>query len=120
TWVTLCALNRRAHALEGVSRHGRTAPVCGPPARGREDGAAVRRVRHLTQDGLQDLRPVQRLRRAGVYGSQPTAVSPSESTAAAAGSGDCAVEAGISRLGSAEDPRKAAAAVDCAAPAGDQ
>ena len=29
--------------------------------RGREDGAAVRRVRHLPEDRLQDLRPVQRL-----------------------------------------------------------
>jgi putative transposase len=28
--------------LEGVSRHGRAAPVCRPPARGREDGPAVR------------------------------------------------------------------------------
>src|SRR5439155_24027109 len=40
----------RGHALEGVSRHGRAAPVCGPPARGREDGAAVRRVRHFAED----------------------------------------------------------------------
>src|SRR6478609_1066437 len=49
--------SRRGHALEGVSRHGRAAPVCGPPARGREDGAAVRRVRDLPKDRLQDLRP---------------------------------------------------------------
>src|ERR671915_313389 len=45
---------RRGHALEGVSRHGRATPVCRPPARGREDGAAVRRVRDFTQDRLQD------------------------------------------------------------------
>ena len=54
---------RRGHALEGVSRHGRAAPVCRPPARGREDGAAVRRVRDLPQDRLQNLRPLQGLRR---------------------------------------------------------
>ena len=34
--------------MEGVSRHGRATPVCRPPARGREDGAAVRRVRDFT------------------------------------------------------------------------
>jgi hypothetical protein len=28
TWVTLLPLHRRGHALEGVSRHGRAAPVC--------------------------------------------------------------------------------------------
>src|SRR5471032_1347788 len=39
-WVTLLPLQRRGHALEGVSRHGRAAPICRPPTRGREDGAA--------------------------------------------------------------------------------
>jgi putative transposase len=61
--------------LEGVSRHGRATPVCRPPARGREDGAPVRRVRDLAEDGLQDLRPLQRLWRAGVHGSESPAVS---------------------------------------------
>ena len=42
---------------------GRAAPVCRPPARGREDGAAVRGVRDLAQDRLQDLRALQGLRR---------------------------------------------------------
>src|SRR5258707_5499189 len=101
-------LQRRGHALEGVSRHGRAASVCGPPARGREDGAVVRRVRDLTEDWLQDLRPLQRLRGPSLHGSQSAALSPGQSTAAAAGSGDCAVEARIPRVGGAEDPRKAA------------
>src|ERR1051325_6112921 len=77
-----------------------------PPARGREDGAPVRRVRDLAQDGLQDLRALQGLRRCGVYRSQPAPLSPGQSTAAAAGSGDCTVQAVISRLGGAEDPRE--------------
>ena len=51
------------------------------------------------EDRLQDFRPVQGLRRRGVHGSEPAAVSPGQSTAAAAGSGDCAVEAGVSRVG---------------------
>ena len=91
--------SRRGHALEGVSRHGRAAPVCGPPARGREDGAAVRRVRDLAQDGLQDLRSLQRLRRRRVQRSQPAPLSASESTAAAAGSDDCPVETGVPGVG---------------------
>ena len=55
--------------MEGVSRHGRATPVCRPPARGRKDGAAVRRVRDLAQDRLQDLRSLQRLR-----GRRPSAI----------------------------------------------
>ena len=36
--------------MEGVSHHGRAAPICRPPARGRKDGAVVRRVRDLPED----------------------------------------------------------------------
>ena len=97
--------------MEGVSRHGRAAPICRPPARGREDGAAVRRVRDLAQDRLQDLRPVQGLRRRGVHRSQPAARiarrigcrPPIEAI-------DRPTEARVSRLGRAEDPREAAPA----------
>ena len=48
---------------------------------------------------------------AGLHRSQPTAVSPGESAAGADRSDDRAAEAGVSRLGRAEDPREAAAAV---------
>lgn len=37
--------------MEGVSRHGRAAAICSPPARGREDGAALRRVRISRKTG---------------------------------------------------------------------
>ena len=47
----------------------------------------------------------------GVHGSQPAAAPPSESTAGADRGDDCAAEARVSRLGRAEDPREAAAAV---------
>ena len=113
-------LQRRGHALEGVSRHGRATPVCRPPARGREDGAAMRRVRDFAQDRLQDLRPLQRLRRPGVQRSEPPRASPGESAAGADRSDDRALEAGVSGLGRAEDPRETAAAVHRPAPAGDQ
>ena len=47
----------------------------------------------------------------GVHRSQPAAVSPGESAAAADRSDDRPAEAGVSGLGRAEDPREAAAAV---------
>ena len=47
-------------------------------------------------------------------------VSASESAAAAGRGHDCAAEARVSGLGRTQDPREAAAAVDDAAPAGDQ
>jgi Na+/H+ antiporter NhaD/arsenite permease-like protein len=40
---------------------------------------AVCRVRDLPQDGLQDVRPLQRLRRAGLHRPQPAAISAGES-----------------------------------------
>jgi len=49
------------------SPDGWRAPICRPPTRGREDGPSVRRVRHLAQDQLQDLRPLQRLRPRGAH-----------------------------------------------------
>ena len=118
--MTLLPLQRRGHALEGVSRHGRAAPVCRPPARGREDGAAVRRVRDLPEDGLQDLRPLQGLRGPGVQRPQPAAASAGESVAGADRGHDRAPEARVSGLGRAEDPREAAAAVPGPASAGHQ
>ncbi len=60
--------------MEGVSRHGRAAPVCRPPARGREDGAAVRRVRDLPENRLQDLSTATRTAAcAALTRSQPAA-----------------------------------------------
>ena len=53
----------------------------------------------------------------GVHRSEPAAPSSGQSAAAAARSGHRAAEAGISRLGRAEDPREAAAAVPGAASA---
>ena len=79
---------------------------------GEKMAALVRRVRDLAQDRLQDFRPVQGLRAEGVHGSQPTAVSPGQSVAAADRGHDRAAEAGVSRLGRAEDPREAAPADD--------
>src|SRR5438045_5119791 len=63
TWVTVYSedigdtrpLLRRGHALEGVSRDGRATSICGPAARGRDDGGAVRGVRNFPQNGPQDL-----------------------------------------------------------------
>ena len=90
---------------------------CGPPARGRKDGAAVRRVRHLPQDRLQNLRPLQRLRTHRIHGSQPPALSPGESAAGADRGDDRPAEARVPRMGRAEDPRKIAAAGHAVAPA---
>ena len=105
-------LHRRGHALEGVSRHGRATPVRGPPAGGREDGGAVRGVRDLPQDRLQDLSSATR-----------TAASTGSPTAAGGRIGtriSCrwSIEKRIVRLkreypgwGAPEDPRAAAAAL---------
>ncbi len=106
--------------MEGVSRHGRAASVCRPLARGREDGAAVRGLRHFAQDRLQDLRALQRLRARGVYRSQSAAVSPGESAARAARGDDRPVEARVPGLGRAQDPGEAPAAGPRRAAAGDQ
>src|SRR5215204_3595920 len=66
---------RRGHALEGKSRHGRTRSLCGPPARRREDGGRVRGVRDFAKNGLQDLSTLQRDRRQGADGPQPSTAS---------------------------------------------
>ena len=79
--------------MEGVSRHGRATPVRRPPARGREDGAPLRRVRDFAQDGLQDLRPLQGLRRSGLQRSQPPCAPAGESVARALGGHHRAIEA---------------------------
>jgi hypothetical protein len=117
---TFALFERRGHALEGVSRHGRAASVRGPPARGREDGALVRRVRDFAEDGLQDLRPVQRLRGHGVQRPEPAAASSGESAGGADRGDHHPAETRVSRLGCAEDSREAASAVHRTAPAGDQ
>ena len=103
-------LQRRGHALEGVSRHGRAAPVCRPPARGREDDRAVRGVRDLAEDRIQNLRPLQGLRRRRAQRSQSPTAAPGESAARAGRGADRSLEAGVSRLGRAQDSREAAPA----------
>src|SRR5690349_630298 len=57
---------RRGHALEGVSRHGRAAAIRRALAGRRADDDALYGVRHLPEDGLQDLRPLQ-----GVWPPRP-------------------------------------------------
>jgi hypothetical protein len=42
---------RRGHALEGVSRRGRTPSIRGPPARRRIDDGSLRGIRHFAEDG---------------------------------------------------------------------
>src|SRR3989449_8389736 len=78
----------------------------GPPARRREDGASVRRVRHFAEDRVQDLRAVQRLRDRSVHRSQSAAVSAGESAVGTDRGDDRPVEAGVSGLGGAEDREK--------------
>ena len=75
------------------------------------------RVRDLTEDRLQDLRPLQGLRRAGLQRPEPAAASAGQSAAGAGRGADRAPEAGVSELGRTEDSREAAAAVPRAAPA---
>src|ERR1035437_2604298 len=57
-----CPFYRRGHALEGVSHRGRTSPLRCPPAGRGENDRALRRVRDLPQDGLQDLPALQGVR----------------------------------------------------------
>ena len=99
---------RRGHALEGVSRGGRASPVRRPPAGRREDDGALRRVRDLAEDGLQDLRPLQGLRRPRAHRPQPTTLSARQPAPAGPGNADCPAEEGLPRLGRAQDPREAA------------
>ena len=102
---------RRGHALEGVSRGRRASSVRCPPARRRDDDGAVRGVRDLPEDRLQDLRPLQRGRPAGADGSQPAAVPARQPAAAGDREDDRAAETGVSELGRAEDSGAAAAAL---------
>ena len=78
---------------------GRASPLRGPPARRREDGGAVPRVRDLAQDRLQDLRAVQGLRPPRADRSQPTPVPARQPAAASDRDADRAAEAGVSRAG---------------------
>src|SRR6476659_2475960 len=93
------SLWRRGHAVEGVSRDGRTTSVCGPPARGRDDGGAVRGVRDFPADGPQDLSAVPADRRAGPDRSQSPTASPRESAADGRGEDDRQEQARVSELG---------------------
>ena len=108
---------RRGHALEGVSRGGRASPVHRPAARRRDDDRAVCGVRHLSEDRLEDLRPVQRSWRPGPDRPQSAAVSARQSAPDADRKDDRAAEAGVSELGRAQDPRALAAPLSrCAVP----
>ena len=98
------------------SADSRTAGHLNPPHSGREVASCRKRdqrrwkKRHFPQDRLQDLRPVQGRRRHGLHGSQSAAVSPSQSPPGRARGHDCPAQAGVSRVGRAEDPRETAAA----------
>ena len=59
-------LRRRGHALEGVSRHGRTRSLCGPPARRREDGG--RYARTSGSPGRRATRSINATRRSASKG----------------------------------------------------
>ena len=98
---------RRGHALEGVSRGRRASSLHRPLARWREDGPSVRRVRDFPQDGLQDLRSLQGLRRRGADRPQSTAVPLREPAAAGRGAGHPAPQADVSDVGRRQDPRAA-------------
>ena len=78
---------------------------------GEKMARALRGVRDLAEDRLQDLRPLQGLRRRGADGSQPAAVSPRQSAADGGREDDRPAQAGVSELGRAEDPGAAAAAL---------
>src|SRR5687767_14018645 len=62
------------------------------------------RVRDFAQNRLQDLRPLQRLWRAGLQRSESPRTPAGESTACAAGSHDRALEARVPGVGRAENP----------------
>src|SRR5262249_40581488 len=64
--------------------------------------------------------PLQGLWGSGILGSEPTFASPGQSIAGTHRGDDRAPEARVSELGRAEDPRKAAAAIDRAAAPRDQ
>src|SRR5512134_208167 len=102
---------RRGHAVEGVSRGRRAPSVCCPPARGGEDGRPLRGVWDLAEDRLQDLRAVQGLWPAGVYGPEPAAASAGQPAAAGGRGDDRSVETRVSGLGRPEDSREVTAAV---------
>ena len=77
---------------------------------GEKMAAAVRGVRDLPQDRLQDLRSLQGLRPRRADRSQPAAVSARQSAADGVEKPIVPPEEGVSELGRAEDPREAAAA----------
>src|SRR4029453_5623285 len=83
----------------------------GAPARGRDDGGAVRGVRDFPEDRPQDLSAVPADRRAGPYRSQSPAAAASESAADGRGENDRQDQARVSQLGRAEDPGATAAAL---------
>jgi len=106
--------------LEGVSRHGRARSVCRPPARRREDGGVVRRVRDLAQDRLQDLSALQGHWDAGADRPQSPAASPRQPAAHAGRESHRPAEAGVSELGRPQDPGAAEAAAARGGLSGDQ
>ncbi len=58
-----------------------------------------RRVWDLAQDWLQDLRPLQGLRRPRAVGPQPAALPACEPAPAGLGNADCPAEEGLPRPG---------------------
>ena len=74
---------------------------------GEKMAASVRGVRDLPENGLQDLRALQRLRRGGADRPQPPARPPRESAADGGREADRPAEEGVSHLGRPEDPRAA-------------
>ena len=106
--------------MEGVSRDGRATSVCGPAARGRDDGGAVRGVRDFPENRPQDLSAIPADRRAGSYRSQPPAASSCESAADGRREDHRQDQAGVSQLGRAENSRAAPATLARGALSGDQ
>ncbi len=86
----------------------------------RIDDRALRGVRDLPEDRLQDLRPLQGLRRPRADGPQPAAVPARQPAPAGDRNADRPAEEGLSGLGRAQDPREAARPVRAAAVPGHQ
>jgi hypothetical protein len=108
----------RAPGSPGANRV--SAPDCGPRPRSSLGRATNRSRSSMTsQDRLQDLRPVQGLRRRRVQRPHPAPASPSQAVPGADRGDNRSPEARIPWVGGAQDPRDTAAAIHRAAPAGD-
>src|SRR5215472_1219462 len=94
-------------AVEGVFGHGRAPTVCRTASRWGGDVAGLPRVRHLAQDRLQDLQPLQGARARGADRPLPPAGALRQPAADADRAADRKSQARQAALGGTQDPRAA-------------